>query len=99
MSTPTVLSTGGVGVGIAGRVFAVAGLVLWLGTSAAAQETGSTASAGDEKASAGSDGEENPSNPLASVNNTDLKYQYFDLGSDRSQRFLGSTRLTCYSQN
>jgi hypothetical protein len=29
--------------------------------------------------------QENASNPLATVNNTDLRYQYFDLdGSDRS---------------
>jgi len=30
-------------------------------------------------------GEENASNPLAAVSNTDLRYQFFDLdGSDRS---------------
>jgi hypothetical protein len=55
---------------MASRVLAAAGLTLLLGAVVAAEE----------KDSAESDGEENASNPLASVNNTDLKYQYFDLG-------------------
>jgi hypothetical protein len=43
-----------------------------------------------------SHGEENASNPLASVNNTDVRYQYFDLdGSDVSRFWLdGSYMLT-----
>ena len=41
-------------------------------------------------------GEENASNPLASVDNTDLRWQYFDLGgSDRNDFYLdGSYMLT-----
>jgi hypothetical protein len=68
------------GLGIASRVLALAlaGLVFLLGPVVAAQGTGSAVS----------DGEENASNPLASVNNTDLKYQYFDLGgADRHDVF------------
>jgi len=62
-----------------GRGLAVAGLTLLLSTGVAAQE----------KEPAQRDGEENASNPLASVNNTDLKYQYFDLGgSDRNDFFV-----------
>ena len=60
------------------HMFVVAGLVLLLGTIAVAQEKDSTGSGG-----------ENASNPLASVSNTDLKYQYFDLGSaDRHDVFI-----------
>jgi len=40
-------------------------------------------------ASAHAFAQENASNPLAAVNNTDLRYQYFDLdGSDRSDYFV-----------
>ena len=39
-------------------------------------------------------GEENASNPLASVDNTDLRWQYFDLGgSDRNDFYLGAALL------
>jgi hypothetical protein len=56
---------------------AVAALFFLLGSIAVAQEKDSSGSGG-----------ENASNPLASVNNTDLKYQYFDLGSaDRNDVF------------
>jgi hypothetical protein len=58
------------GMSIARCVLAIAGLILLLGAVAVAQEKDSTGSGG-----------ENASNPLASVNNTDFKYQYFDLGS------------------
>jgi len=65
-------------VGIAARALAGAGLALLLGA----------VSAAEEKEQAAADGEENASNPLASINNTDLKYQYFDLGgSDRNDFF------------
>ena len=64
--------------GIAARALAGAGLALLLGA----------VSAAEEKEQAAADGEENASNPLASINNTDLKYQYFDLGgSDRNDFF------------
>ena len=41
-------------------------------------------------------GEENASNPLAAVSNTDLRYQFFDLdGSDRSDFWVdGAYMLT-----
>jgi len=65
-------------VGLARRVAAATALALLLGAAATAEE----------KDSKESDGEENASNPLASVNNTDLKYQYFDLGgADRHDIF------------
>ena len=60
------------------RGLTVAGLTFLLSVGVAAQA----------KDSAKADGEENASNPLASVNNTDLKVQYFDLGgSDRNDFF------------
>ncbi len=65
-------------VDIAARAIAVAGLAFFLGAGVAAQEK-------DSKGS----GSENASNPLASVNNTDLKYQYFDLGSADRNDFFG----------
>lgn len=75
---------------LTGRGLAVAGLTVLLSAGVAAQE----------KEPAQRDGEENASNPLASVNNTDLKYQYFDLGgSDRNDfnqtsfRFIGIKAL------
>jgi hypothetical protein len=68
-----------VGKVVASRVFAVAGLALLLGPIAVAQD----------REPAIADGEENASNPLASVSNTDLKYQYFDLRSgDRNDFFI-----------
>jgi hypothetical protein len=62
-----------------GRLLAVGIATALLGTQVAAQE---------------GDGEENASNPLASVNNTDVKYQYFDLGgSDRNDFFLDGSYM------
>lgn len=59
------------------RPIAAAGLFLLLGPVVAAQEKDSSGSGG-----------ENASNPLASVSNTDIKYQYFDLGgADRNDMF------------
>jgi hypothetical protein len=69
---------------VARRLVPVAVLVPLLGTLVAAQEVDSTAG----------DGEENASNPLASVNNTDLKYQYFDLGSsDRNDFWIDGSYM------
>ena len=66
------------GLGIASRVLAVVGLALLLGAVATAQEKDATGSGG-----------ENASNPLASTNNTDLKYKYFDLRrGDRNDFFV-----------
>ena len=56
---------------IVNRLLTIASMALLLSTVSAAQE----------KEAAKADGEENASNPLASVNNTDLKYQYYDLRS------------------
>ncbi len=50
-----------------------------------------------------SEAEENASNPLAAVNNTDIRYQYFDLagGADRQDAFVdgaymcGQSCLSC----
>lgn len=65
--------------GIAKRVLMIASLVLLMSSAAVAQEKGLTVS----------EGEENASNPLASVNNTDVKYQYYDLGGkDRNDFFI-----------
>jgi len=67
------------GTGAAYRLLTIVVLALLPGVAAAA----------DEKDPAPADGEENASNPLAPVNNTDLKYQYLDLGrGDRHDLFV-----------
>ncbi|WP_170419481.1 hypothetical protein [Ruegeria arenilitoris] len=44
--------------------------------------------------------EENASNPLAAVNNTDIRYQYFDLegGADRQDLFIDGAYRHCQSK-
>ena len=69
---------------IVSRLLSIASLALLLSAVSAAQD----------KEPATADGEENASNPLASVNNTDLKYQYYDLRSgDRNDFFLDASYM------
>jgi hypothetical protein len=65
------------------RALAAAALALSLGADTNAEDRTPTSSGG-----------ENASNPLASVNNVDLRYQYFDLGdADRHDAYIDGAHM------